>query len=173
MDRVNLIIHNKEYSKRIREIEESEADRVFCRHGYDHLLMVARLGYALLLEDMHSGKKTMADDFGLEYSKELIYATALLHDIGRFSKYEKEQGMNHRESGIYIATPILKTAGYSGEEISLICNAIRAHGSMSDIPGSLEGIIYRADKRSRSCFSCMAYDICNWPEERKNVNISI
>ncbi|MCR5213093.1 MAG: HD domain-containing protein [Eubacterium sp.] len=173
MKRVNNILDNKEYRKRILEIEELELSREFCGHGFEHLLMVARLGYAILLEDMNYGKETIADTYGLDEAKELIYASALLHDIGRYSTLEIDMGMNHRESGIYIASPIIRQAGFDRQEEELILGAIKNHGTMSENPGSLEGIIFRADKKSRNCFSCKAYDTCNWPKNQKNNNIDI
>ena len=37
----------------------------------------------------------------------------------------------------------------------------------------LAGLFYRADKLSRSCFSCPAREKCDWPEEKKNLEIRI
>ena len=65
----------REYYKRL---EEAERDRKFCRHQMDHLLDVARIAYIQNLERK------------LGFSKEMIYAAALLHDIGKVRQYEEK-----------------------------------------------------------------------------------
>ena len=169
MDRVNNILNNIDYRKRVSEIIDSEYDRVFCRHGYDHLLMVARLGWAIMLEEYSRGERTLPDSC----DKELIYAAALLHDIGRYSYFEKEEGMDHRDSGVILARPILKASGFETDEIEQICDAINQHGAEPEDLKSLAGILFRADKKSRNCFDCDAFDICNWPDDLKNTEIQI
>ena len=104
-----------------------------------------------------------------EYMKEVIYVTALLHDIGRCSKYEET--MSHREAGPIIARPILERVGFSYGEIDDICNAIRNHGKAPEDEGSLDGLIYRADKLSRLCFNCQSKEACDWDEEKKTSNL--
>ena len=37
----------------------------------------------------------------------------------------------------------------------------------------LPGLFYRADKLSRNCFLCPAQEDCNWPEEKKNLEIRL
>ena len=78
--------------------------------------------------------------------KEILYATALLHDIGRCSKYEEE--MSHRESGPIIARPILERCDFSYGEIDDILDAIKKHGTPPEDEGCLAGLLYRADKLS-------------------------
>ncbi|ERI70706.1 hypothetical protein HMPREF1548_02087, partial [Clostridium sp. KLE 1755] len=34
---------------------------------------------------------------------------------------------------------------------------------------SLRGVLYRADKKSRSCFACPAEGACSWPPSKKNL----
>ena len=50
-------------------------------------------------------------------SKDIIYATALLHDLGRADQYEK--GISHEEAGAILAEEILTDCGYTREERSL------------------------------------------------------
>ena len=75
MDRVNQIWRHPVYQEHYKKIQELESERIFCRHTPEHFLDVARLMYIYALEEH------------LELSKELIYAAALLHDIGRAQQY--------------------------------------------------------------------------------------
>ena len=158
MKRIDRILNNPTYTDRINEIYTAEETRVFCRHGYDHLLAVARIGHIINIEEK----------LGLD--QEMIYAAALLHDIGRFSKRESE-GVSHRLASVEIAFPILIDAGFDDIEANQICDAIRLHGDKPFDPATLAGVIYRADKLSRNCFRCDAYADCNWPEDMKNKGI--
>ena len=186
MKRVDAILTDPSFIKRIDAIEEGEADRIFCKHGMDHILSVARIAYELYMElyidwldnewhhtDMVKDEtiNEMNDDiernfWNKEYMKEIIYSTALLHDIGRCSKYEET--MSHREAGPIIARPILERIGFSYGEIGNICEAIKLHGTVPKDEGSLAGILYRADKLSRLCFRCPSKDECDWGDEKKN-----
>ena len=76
MIRVNKIIENKMYWEHLDKIEVYEKDREFCRHNIGHFLDVCRIAWILNLEG------------NLALSKEVIYATGLLHDIGRWLQYE-------------------------------------------------------------------------------------
>lgn len=186
MKRVDAILTDPSFLKRIDAIEEGEVDRVYCKHGMEHILSVARIAYELYMElyidwldnewhhtDMVKDEtiNEMNDDiernfWNKEYMKEIIYSTALLHDIGRCSKYEET--MSHREAGPIIARPILERTGFTYGEIGNICEAIKLHGKVPKDEGSLAGILYRADKLSRLCFRCPSKDECNWDEEKKN-----
>ncbi len=189
MERVDLLLKDPSFIKRINEIEEGEADREFCRHGMSHILSVARISYELYLElyidwldnEWHHTdmvKEETIIDFNddiernfwkKDYMKEILYVTALLHDIGRCSKYEET--MNHRDAGPIIARPILERIGFSYGEIGDICDAIKKHGTLPEDEYSLAGILYRADKLSRLCFDCKSSDKCNWDEEKKTASL--
>ena len=121
-----------------------------------HFLDVARLAYIRALEENYS------------VSKELIYCTALLHDIGRARQYE--DGTPHDEAGAVIAEQILKELGFSPEEIQAIVSAIRGHRAETN-QTILGQLIYRADKKSRNCFSCKAEPECYWSSAKKNMTI--
>ena len=41
-ERYNRIVRNEEFNRLLDEIEALEADRIYCRHGLEHLLDVAR-----------------------------------------------------------------------------------------------------------------------------------
>ena len=71
MKRIQDIFTHPLYQEQLSLLMDAEKDRIFCRHTVEHFLDVARLMYLYNLED----------SAGLE--KELIYAAAFLHDIGR------------------------------------------------------------------------------------------
>lgn len=155
MERVNRIWQHPLYQSHYHNLQSAEADRIFCRHGLDHLLDVARLMYIRKLEE------------GAELSKEIIYATALLHDIGRYLQISEE--VPHHEAGADLATRILEDCGFSEAEVVLITGAVREHRGGSE--SELGRYLYDADKKSRCCFACPAVGECNWPEEKKNLEV--
>ena len=118
---------------------------------------MARIAYILALEEKAGIRK------------DLIYAAALLHDVGRYTPEEEQ--MSHHEAGAFLAKDILLRTGYSASETEMICRAIRAHKDQKERGITLESILFRADKLSRSCFLCDAREECYWPEERKNRTI--
>ena len=153
MDRVNAILRHPRFVEKLKRIKRIESKRVFCGHGIDHLLDVARIAYILSYE---AGEKE---------EKELIYAAALLHDIGRARQYE--DGTPHELESARIAAKILPECGFGESETALILDAISAHRTRSGggKPG-VAGLLYRADKLSRRCFDCAASGDCDW--EMKN-----
>lgn len=155
MKRINQILEHPVYQQKQKRIDELEENRLFCKHGVDHALDVARILYILVLENQAS------------YQKDVVYAAALLHDLGRCDQYEK--GIPHHEASAKIAEPILKDCGYQEEEIIWIVDAIRAHEFReSTDENSLKELLFRADKLSRNCFDCKVEKDCYWPIEQKN-----
>ena len=73
-------------------------------------------------------------------------------------------------AGAETAKDIMYECGYSEEEITVVTDSIRSHGheNRKTEGTSLEKILCRADKLSRTCFKCRAYESCNWTDERKN-----
>ena len=158
MKRINQILEHPVYQQKQKRIDELEEDRLFCKHGVDHALDVARILYILVLENQAS------------YQKDVVYAAALLHDLGRCDQYEK--GIPHHEASAKIAEPILKDCGYQEEEIIWIVDAIRSHEfSESTDENSLKELLFRADKLSRNCFDCKVEKDCYWDIEQKNQTI--
>ena len=51
MHRIDKIIKDERFINRMNEINVAEKDRIFCGHGYDHLMSVARIAYILVLEE--------------------------------------------------------------------------------------------------------------------------
>ena len=113
MERVNRILANETFKENMLHLQRLEKDRQYCRHGIDHLLDVARLAY---IEDLEKG---------LAIEKEIIYGTALLHDLGRVLEYTKQ--IPHNEASVQLAKEILPECGFNNEEVKRICGAIAAH----------------------------------------------
>ena len=157
MTRVQAIWQHPLYQKHLNALTRLESDRIFCRHTPEHFLDVARLAYIFALER------------NLDCSRELIYCTALLHDIGRAEQYRS--GIPHDEAGAQIAEQILRELSFDPSEIQEITSAIREHrnAARSD---TLSSLIYDADKASRNCFSCPAAKECYWSAEKKNLTIT-
>lgn len=154
MKRVNKIIENNEFISANKSIKIYEKNRAFCKHNLKHFLDVARISYILNLEKQ------------LGINKEIIYAAALLHDIGRFKQYEDKTP--HEIASGSIAENILRTCEFQEEEIKTIVEAIIRHRSEPKELIDLESVIYAADKLSRNCFSCKAENKCNWSKQKKN-----
>ena len=158
MNYVNRILENDTYKSYLLQNEEKEKDRVFCHHDLSHFLDVARIGMILNLEDA----------YGL--SQEMIYAAALLHDIGRWKQYE--DGEDHALVSARLCPKILTECGFSQEQTDTIREAIASHRDASvKEEKSLRGLLYRADKLSRPCFGCKAEKACNWKAEKKNLQL--
>ncbi len=158
MDRVNKILQNEDFKRLVADVEELEKDRIFCRHNMDHFLDVARIAVI------------MAADEGLILERGIIYAAALLHDIGRGEQYRSKTP--HEEASAGLAPAILADCDFSDEEIRNISEAIRQHGNeaVKDEP-DLTGLLYRADKASRKCFMCKAVDQCHKKPEKRVMTI--
>ncbi len=158
MDKINQMIHSPDYLSHIEKIAAWEKDRLFCRHSTTHFLDVARI--AMLLNTQ--------DNYGID--KELIYAAALLHDIGRWQQYET--GKDHALASAKLAPAILKDCGFSDTESEQIVSAIATHReSRVKNEKNLNGLLYRADKLSRPCYFCEQEKNCNWKNEKKNLEL--
>lgn len=118
---------------------------------------VARLMYIYTLED------------GAKLRKDVIYAAALLHDIGRYEQLVS--GTPHNIAGARHAGEIMRDCGFTDNEIQSVQSAILQHRTQEGAAGeeALGAYLYRADKQSRLCFVCPAREACNWEEEMKNI----
>ena len=157
MKRVQAIWEHPLYQQNLKDLTRLEADRVFCRHTPEHFLDVARLAYIFSLERR------------LDCSRELIYCTALLHDIGRAKQYT--DSTPHDEAGVQIAEKILSDLNFTSEEKRQILTAIGEHRSSGDDLPVLSQLLYEADKKSRMCFVCPAEKECYWDLSKKNMSI--
>lgn len=156
MERVNRIWNHPQYQENFRLLLSMEADRKFCRHGLSHCLDVARL---TCLYEWEAGRKP---------EKELIYAAALLHDLGRGREYLDQ--IPHEQASLALAERILPDCGYSIEEQQLILEWIGSHRGKQKRDGAAASF-YRADKASRNCFACPAEPECHWEKGKKNKRI--
>lgn len=156
MDRVNRILKNELYCAALKQLDTYEENRRFCRHDMDHFLSVARI---MLL-------RAMEEEIAIE--KALVYATALLHDIGRIEQYEN--GAGHASASAALAQEILLSCGFNEEEVAQSVHAIRSHNS-GGAEDDLGHLLQYADKKSRNCFCCSAYQDCYWPETQKNQGV--
>ena len=155
-ERVNKILQNAIYQSNYREIETCEVDRVFCKHDMVHFLDVARIAQILNLKE------------NMGVSEELIYAAALLHDIGRHEEYRN--GTRHEQASIPIARDILQECNFDEKETDVILKAISFHRTKEIMENrDLNGLLYRADKLSRPCFYCKVENQCNWKGDKKNL----
>ncbi len=154
MERFQKIIWNKKYQKEYEKLQEMEKGRKFCCHDMEHFLAVARLCYIFVLEEQR------------EISKDVIYGTAFLHDLGRVAQYET--GISHEEAGAELAEEILMECGYNEEERKTMIETILSHRSLKQDDTTFAGIFYKADKLSRDCIHCKAKEECYWPEDKKN-----
>ena len=158
MERYNLIINNPLYQEYMNQIQEEEKNRTFCKHNIEHSLDVARIAYIINLEK------------GLKFSKDLIYATALLHELGRCAQYK--DNTPHHKASAKIAYKILSECNYAEIEKALICDTILNHSGDKDLlPDSFQWVFYQGDKLSRQCSICEEYHNCYWSEEMKNQRI--
>lgn len=160
MNRVNKICSHPLWLQQMKQLAELERGRIFCKHGTEHLMDVARLAY---IEDLEQG-------YGIE--KELVYASALLHDVGKGRQYT--EGIPHEKASAMLAGQILDDCGFLPKEKKEILEAISSHRDIQvKEQKNLQGLLYRADKRSRMCNFCEAYGACNWSEDKKNRQIYV
>ena len=154
MKKTHSIFNHPLFVQSMRKNELSEINRPYCKHDLAHAIDVARIAYVINLEDQ------------LGFSKETIYATALLHDITKWEQHLSD--IPHNQSAIEPATKILQDVEFSEEEIANICYAILHH---KDGPPDTTGfayLIFRADKLSRACYSCDSKSSCYWEDSKKN-----
>lgn len=160
MNKVNNIIANRDYQLFLQKNEESEKERIFCNHHFDHLLAVARLTYILILEE--------GNPF---ISREMAYAAGLLHDIGRWQEYET--GSDHAAKSALLAQPILIEAGFPKAEREIIGRAIKQHRLKEECHehrSPLSTALSKADELSRLCFQCKVTEQCNKLEKQLRRN---
>lgn len=154
------------YQEYYERLKLAEAERKFCRHRMEHFLDVARIAYIQNLEQ------------GMGFRREMIYAAAILHDIGKARQYE--EGIPHEVASAEIAEVILKDVSsvgnvryFSSEEQREILCAIREHRKYSEDMTPLGKLLYTSDKKSRQCYVCPVEQECNWSMEKKNMEIDL
>ena len=158
MKRVNQIYNHPLFQEKYLALQVAEKDRMFCKHTLEHLIDVARLMYIYALEH------------GFSIEKEMIYAMALMHDIGRIDQIEK--GIPHEQAGAELCDRILPDCGFTEKETETIKASILHHrNAVNDANNSCYEMLYWADKKSRNCYACDMREACNWDEEKMNLKI--
>ena len=109
MERVRRLYELPRYQEELKAIARAEVSREFCGHTLEHFLDVARLMYIRSLEE------------GEIVNREVIYAAALLHDLGRGMQYR--EGIPHQEAGVLLARELLPACRFDEEEIRQIHQA--------------------------------------------------
>lgn len=153
MKNTNLILTLDFVQEKLSLLKKSEDERLYCRHDLHHFFDVARICYILCLENR------------LEISKDVIYATAILHDLGREDQIH--EGIPHEKASVSFAERCLAFTDFSEEEKRQILDAISHHRKKTD-DLDFSALFYQADRLSRDCFNCKVYDSCYWGEEKKN-----
>lgn len=157
MEYVEKLLTDREYRELLERLKELEQNRIYCHHGISHLFDVARIAYIENLEE----------NLGLE--KETIYIAALLHDLGRVDEYEN--GIGHEIAGKERAEYFLKKIGYPDKQQATVLDAIAKHRQKTENPTEkkefLNRILAQADRESRNCRFCEAYESCKWSIEEK------
>lgn len=182
MDRVNRILRNPAYREAVQKNEEAEKERRYCHHDMAHFLDVARIAMLLAAKEHIVGSEAeelpVSEDGSLPISEaeelpileDLVYAAALVHDIGRYRQYE--DGTPHEEASAVLAADILLASGFNKKETDVIVDAVRRHRDAGIAEEkSLRGLLYRADKLSRACFACPVQEDCHWSAEKKNMRL--
>ena len=158
MDRIQMIFEHPLSRENFLGIQEAEKNRKYCRHDLAHFLDVARICYIFSLEN------------GNVIEKSIIYAAALLHDIGRLKQIN--ENIPHDIAGAKLAEAILKDTGFDESERSMVTEAILHHRKnireSCHRADELSYYLYKADKLSRQCFCCQASDECKWDSDKKN-----
>lgn len=145
------------FCKAMQGIRISEQERIFCKHGMEHCMDVARILYIMVMED------------DLLYDKDVVYAAALLHDIGRYEEYISHTP--HHEASVRMAEEILVDCEFSKEETACILGAIGRHKDYDEEADTFCKLLYKADKLSRNCYDCQAQEECYWEENKRNYTI--
>lgn len=202
MPRVDALVCHPRFARDLAHLEELERDRPWCRHGLSHLLDVARIMWIAVLEhgwDASAGHEvagvgssargtydtgTAACEGGAGtplFTRDVIYATALLHDMGRVAQYET--GEPHHTAGQRYARELLgELAGpvrFTAAETDAIAYAVGTHRSCST--GALVGpaaealanLLRASDKAARTCWACSARATCAWPLEKRNEGVRV
>lgn len=159
MNRIGAIIKDPSFTAAVDKIAEMEKERRFCRHTFQHFIDVARIAYILMLESGDIRRFMVEFELTLPNAREILYAAALLHDIGRWKEYET--GEDHSIISAELAGDILIRAGFNAREIGIIRAGIREHRHFTENMSLLGEHLYRADDLARFCTGCDVKGECH------------
>ena len=96
-----------------------------------------------------------------------------MHDLGRVDEYES--GIGHHIAGRERARYFLQKIDYPWERQAVILDAIAEHRNKENIEENeapmFHRILAKADRGSRNCRFCDAYESCKWSVEEKEHRI--
>ncbi|MFZ5650565.1 MAG: HD domain-containing protein [Bacillota bacterium] len=174
LKRIELIKEDPFYRECLSLNGDCERDRLFCRHDFDHMLLVSQISYKIINGTNTLGGFARAENIGeAAAALEVVYAAGLLHDIGRWRQYHT--GDDHALAGSGMALPVLERAGFLKKEIEVVARAIREHRKAGPGSSYLGRVLCLADDLSRPCrtcaarFECYKYDYMETIRE-KNIN---
>ena len=156
MNRADKILKNEKFRAYLQKTAHYEKDRIYCLHDIQHALDTARIAYIKSLEE------------NVRIDKEIIYAAALIHDIGRCKQYE--DGTPHDEASVLLGRGVLEECEFTEEEIAQILSAVSEHRTDKG-RSPLGKILYEADNKSRMCMLCKARGTCKWKTEDMNMEV--
>lgn len=156
MDRSDKILQNEKFREYMLKTALYERGRIYCLHDMRHALDVARIAYIKSLEA------------GGGIDREIIYAAALIHDVGRCMQYEN--GTPHELASVELGRGILAECGFNAAETETILTAVAEHRTDKK-RSPLGALLYGADNESRMCMLCGARDTCKWDKSDMNMEI--
>lgn len=147
MKLVEKVLYHPKFIEYMSLNRSEEVDRSLCRHDLQHALDVARVAYIMSMER------------GFNLDKEIIYVTALLHDIAKWKQYRTKA--DHAPEGAVLAAEILKDIGITGSLAETVLDAIRSHRIKGPKESNLSEVLYDSDKACRICIDCQELAGCN------------
>ncbi|ACL75683.1 HD domain-containing protein [Ruminiclostridium cellulolyticum] len=151
MKKVHKILSHPQFKKYMELNFQAEQDRKFCRHDIQHSIDVARVAYIISLENNYN------------LDKEIIYITALLHDIARWKQYSEK--VDHAAEGAVLARGILRDLKMDNNDTEMILDAIAKHRKKEGHSTPLSKVLYAGDKSCRQCIVCSMVEECNRYED--------
>jgi uncharacterized protein len=148
MKYANKILQHPKFQEYIQKNAIAEKDNKwgYCNHDIQHAIDVARVAYIMSLEK------------SLDLDKDIIYSTALLHDIAKWLQHQN--GSDHAVEGAALAQKILYDIGMDSQTTALITDAIRSHRVDDPNAAPLNKVLYDADKSCRMCVLCSSIEGC-------------
>jgi uncharacterized protein len=98
--------------------------RTVCLFSKTHFVHPA-WGFDHSVRDYLLAKRLAAQDH-VEINDDVLFAAAMLHDMGGFTPYAVD-GVDHALRSTQVVEPVLKSAGFPAEEIEAVKSAILTH----------------------------------------------
>ena len=161
-EQTKRLLQHPIYQKRLALLQELEGNRIYCGHDLSHFFAVGRIA------------ETLSKENHLPHSNDVLWAAALLHDMGRVEQYQ--QGISHDKASVAFAREILLSLGWDQADMELVCEAIGSHSKRFAVKDrwesrtelrSLAEVLSFADHFSRKCYECKGADSCKWPEKER------